>query len=412
MNEIISPARFAFVFERFREAVVAHSPSDGPFSDFQTGLAGRWENYKDWLYLEARRRLNASSWKKNAIGKGEILRSVIKAIHIREDQDHRNNIVEWESKGRPNPEAISDHKLIVSQDSATSRAKTEAALYRMFVENADPEDCFTELVEACGARYDLISYLFFIRDWNQFLPLRPNAFETAFEMLGAPLAMVKKCSWSNYSAFLRRVRQVQGLLGQYEIPNGVRLIDAHSFCWMLASSHIKVSLRVRSVTIVAFTPRAGDPPSRKLVQRAFSQHDLDELLTRQRRIGNSAQLSVLRAEQDRLRDAGRADLAALVTDVSDNVSLGYDIASFTSAGDSKPIEVKAAGRRGDDLRFFLSENERAVSQTTDRYTFALVLDSEGSSPVIAEFMAQDLPSDAAHAVAYEVRLRTPPEVER
>jgi hypothetical protein len=404
--EAISPARFAFVFERFLEAVALYSPLDGPFTNFQMGLAGKWENYKDWLYLEARRRLKVSAWKKDRIGTGEILRHVIEAIQIREDQDHRNNIVEWQQKYKESDR--SHHRMVLAQRSAQLRKVAETALFHMYADKANAENCFGELAEIFGARYDLISYLFFLRDWNEFLPLRPNAFETAFKMLGVPLKMVKQCSWENYSEYLSRIQQVRALLARYDIPNGVRLIDAHSFCWMLASRQINVSLRDRRAVFVTFTPRAGEPPTHKLTERKFSQHDLDELLIAQRRIGNSAQMYVLREEQDRLRRAGRADLADRIKDVSDNFSLGYDIASFTSAGQPKPIEVKAAARRGGDVRFFLSEHERRVSEKTEGYTFALVVHHDKRRPVIAEFLGKDLPPEAAHPVAYEFRLKAPP----
>ena len=99
------------------------------------------------------------------------------------------------------------------------------------------------------------------------------------------------------------------------------------------------------------------------------------------------------------------DLAKRVEDVSHDLSLGYDIASFTHKGRPKPIEVKAAAKRGADCRFFLSENERIKALALPDYHFVLVFDVKSKKPVICEFRGKSLPSKVLHPVQYEVRLR-------
>src|SRR5437879_5230647 len=115
----ISPATFDSVFQRFREAVVAYPGSGGPFTDFQSGLAEKWEHYKEWLYLEARRLLDAPSWKKASVGSGQILQHVLDAIEIHRDKDHRNNIVEWD--GRRGESSKSHRKMLLAKNSAALR---------------------------------------------------------------------------------------------------------------------------------------------------------------------------------------------------------------------------------------------------------------------------------------------------
>ena len=58
MNDVpqFQPAVFAEQFERFKRAVKDHPDSDGPFTTFGSGLADRWEFYKENVYREARRR--------------------------------------------------------------------------------------------------------------------------------------------------------------------------------------------------------------------------------------------------------------------------------------------------------------------------------------------------------------------
>lgn len=404
----ITPSDFAAAFERFQQAILANPKSDGPFVDFQTGLAALWEHYKAWLYREAQRLLAVGIWKESWIGTGRILDHVILAIEIKHDKDHRNNIVEWETKGRG--EGVFSHaKLLACRDDKTKLREAESTLYDLYFRGQDGEATFESLGDLFGRRYDLISYLYFLRDWNRFMPVRSTIFPQAFGILGIPYAMVKTCNWENYQGFLLRLEEVRRHLTKYEIPGGVRLVDAHSFCWMLAKLPVANGPANKVAKILTFTPEAGSPPSSgNSGSSGFSQEDLDALLSLQRRIGGEAQRVVIRAERARLVKAGRFDLASRVDDVSNDTSLGFDIESFEEDGTRKPIEVKALAYRGEDIRFFLSENERRASQKLNGYTFALVADLGTKKPTIHEFPGKELPKAAMHAVNYEVRLKTPP----
>src|ERR1035438_3994618 len=229
----IRPSTFAITYQRFQHCVESHKDSPGPFQDFQSGLAYDWEHYKEWLYLEARRLLEVHTWKKKWVGSGKILERVVAAIIIHQDKHHRNNIVEWQ--GRFGPESKSHSKLLEAQNAKKLLPPIEKTLWEMYAEPSDPQACFEAMMELFGKNYDLISYLFFIRDWNEFMPVKPTFFPKVFAMLGVPLEMRARCTWENYSEALARLREVQRHLAGYDIPGGVRLIDAHSFCWMLGS---------------------------------------------------------------------------------------------------------------------------------------------------------------------------------
>lgn len=399
----ISPSTFAQVFRRFKRQVEHDEESPGQFHDFQSGLARSMEHYKEWLYLEARRRLNAEAWKEDWIGTGNILKCVINAIEINEDKEHRNNIVQWQA--RYGPEAISHRKIKEAKVDRRQWENTESLFWDMFVAEENAKKCFDRMVDLFGGRYDLISYLFFIRDWNLFMPVKSTFFPRVFELLGVPHPMRAQCNWENYSGVLSRLREVQRHLAGYNIPNGVRLVDAHSFCWMLDSLEVPGEASSHLMSIRPMIPHAGAAPVRGKPSAATTLEDLEEIQRNQKRIGDLAQSIVLEAECQRLRRQGNDDLAQRVRDVSDDVSLGYDIASFTSNGESKPIEVKAAAKRGNDLRFFLSENERIKASTLPNYHFVLVLDVESNKPVLREFVGNALPSESLHPIQYEVRLR-------
>ncbi len=400
----INPSTFAAAFRRFERAIELHENSLGPFESFQTGLAAKWEHYKEWLYLEAQRLQEVGSWKRKRIGTGEILKRVIASVEIFHDQHHRNNIVDWQ--GRFGPKSKSHQRLLDALTDKSLRKPAEEALWKMYAEpSSDPAECFGQLVELFGARYDLISYLFFVRDWTLFMPLRSTSFPEVFALLGVPHVMQKRCNWENYSGALARFREVHRHLMGYAIPDGVRLIDAHSFCWMLGNLPAPGEQMARAV-IVPLSAEAGAAPIHGRGGGGLTQDQLDERLAGQRRIGDRAQAIVLDAERHRLAK-NNPRLAERVRDVSDDLTLGYDIQSFTHDGQLKPIEVKAVAKWGADLRFFLSENERLRSQALPNYTFALVAHMDSNEPTIFEFQGATLPPAALHPVNYEVRLKGP-----
>jgi hypothetical protein len=53
--------------------------------------------------------------------------------------------------------------------------------------------------------------------------------------MGISFSTLRQCSWENYSAFLSLLQQMRPLIAQEAGLNSVRLIDAHSFCWMFST---------------------------------------------------------------------------------------------------------------------------------------------------------------------------------
>ena len=118
------------------------------------------------------------------------------------------------------------------------------------------------------------------------------------------------------------------------------------------------------------------PPSgRKKAQRsrAFAPRQIDHAKrdAANRDLGRSGEEWVMKFEQDRLRGAGRPDLAKRVRWVADEDGdgAGYDIASFKEDGRPLHVEVKAT-RGGPKRAFILSAPERAFAEAHPQ-SFAL-----------------------------------------
>jgi hypothetical protein len=95
-----------------------------------------------------------------------------------------------------------------------------------------------------------------------------------------------------------------------------------------------------------------------------------------RRLGLAGEEAVVKMEKKLLTEAGRPDLAEKVRHISkeEGDGAGYDIASFTTDGDVKYIEVKTT-KGGVSAPFYISSNEVAFSEhQADHYCLYRVYD--------------------------------------
>jgi hypothetical protein len=103
-----------------------------------------------------------------------------------------------------------------------------------------------------------------------------------------------------------------------------------------------------------------------------------------KKLGTRGEEIVFAAEKDRLRDAGRADLAARVRWVSPVTdSLGYDVASFDDDGRERLIEVKSTTRPPEEVASFLiSSNQYRQAKELKNYYFYVVFEAKSVHPKV------------------------------
>jgi len=97
-------------------------------------------------------------------------------------------------------------------------------------------------------------------------------------------------------------------------------------------------------------------------------------------LGDRGELIVMDMEKKRLTKAGCQDLAKGIVHVaSTDDAAGYDILSFETNGQERPIEVKATVAK--DLRngFYLTQKELETAESTDNYHLYIVFSADGST---------------------------------
>ena len=227
---IVDQDLFSDQFQKFKRVTAKHD-NGNTFSSFREGVVAVWEQYKPRLRDRARGILAPDAWVESEIGSGGILKRTIEAVEI-QDTGLVNNLVFWQNRfGHANRE---HHVLLEAVSNPKLRRELEEQLFGFYIGNADEDAAFDRLSELTGAKYPLLAYIYFLKDMERFMPIRPTSFDRAFRDLGIDLVTVRNCSWQNYERFNTALVEVKNALEQIGGLTKVRLIDAHSFCWVLA----------------------------------------------------------------------------------------------------------------------------------------------------------------------------------
>jgi hypothetical protein len=388
----LTPLSFHRQFSRFDKQI--RSKSGRAFTSFKEGLPARWEGYKENLRNEAHYRLDVRSWKRREIGKGRILERVIEAIEINVPRRNiRNNLVDWPN--RYGHKHLSHRALLDAKSHRTMRHELEKWFFSFFKTSKSEEQAFEEFRGLAGNRYDLVAYLFFLKDWDRFMPIAPATFDKAFRLFGSDLVTSGRCSWANYCRYNANLLEVQRALRHFGGIRDARLIDAHSFCWIL------IRLKLPSATQKALIPEPLDvdnlkgliiPESEKYDDSEFASVDEEEFLRRHARnnlLGQLAQDIALQSERKRLATFGVLNVNA-AKPVWDQPSRGFDILSCEHDGTERLIEVKAARYSSGRLSFYLTDYEWRASQKGRNYYFYLVLNARTMRPRVLMIEASRL----------------------
>ncbi len=240
------------------------------------------EGYKVDVAQKAKIRLRSDKWNESWIVSKDIHDCVLKAISCME-----HNLVDHHQ--------VTGFRNRFNQKHENFTPDAEKVLFDIYCGNND-EAAFKRAIETFGAKYDLISYLFFIKDPEKYLPIRSRNFDQGFQRLGINYKTEGSCSWENYCGFLSIMNEIQAAMNMI-LPlrenEPVRLIDAHSFVWIVHEKDYidwKPSTEMES-NIEWYTERiqekkSEDPVKKKETVSAYFERNREVVrLTRERANG-------------------------------------------------------------------------------------------------------------------------------
>lgn len=212
------------ILERlYRDFVRFLATKGETFKNFRTSaFVETEENYKYAVYEQAKESLEQQWWKQADIGTGKIQQKVKDAIKtklIYQYQWHNNNLVDWRKRD-------DFAKLTVSKN-------LETTLFNFYKNKTTDSEVFGEFL-SLGLSYQLIAYLYFIKDLNRYLPITQERFDEIFELIGiSEFKTSGNASWDNYKEFIDIIKQVRDFLKTKDA--NATLLDAHSFLYILGS---------------------------------------------------------------------------------------------------------------------------------------------------------------------------------
>jgi predicted HNH restriction endonuclease len=194
-----------------------------PFSTFNSSkYFDNQEKYKEAVYKEARETINNGRWKQEDIGTGKIYKTIVDAIKdkvIYKYEQCNNNLINfWTIRD--------DFKKYKPSKSF------EQLLFDFYKSKGIKNDTVFEELLKYGHPYNLIAYLFFIKDNKQFLPISQRKFDRVFIDLGInDFKTDGSASYENYSTFIVIIKEVHKFLKTKD--KEASLLDSHSFLWIL-----------------------------------------------------------------------------------------------------------------------------------------------------------------------------------
>jgi hypothetical protein len=342
------------------------------------------ENYKYEIIEDAKNQLLLKTWKESDIGSGTILKNVKNAVNVKS-----NNLIDWRKKD--------DFKKL------KSNRENEKFLFEFFKSKIKDEIAFVNFVEI-GFSYQLIAYLFFIKNHQKFMPISQEQFDEIFSSINIDFRTSHNCSWENYLQYNEIIKLFRKQLSQrYRTAS---LLDAHSFLWIYGFQlDVPKEKPEQKKQTQKTESKSADKPQEKPKPELETYKpkkvvDLDDLTETSNEIdyieyhrklmeiGDLAEKIVLESEIEFLK-TDFPDLADKVRLVSNNPKLGFDILSFEPDGKQKQIEVKAISVNRNAKSFIITRNEFSKSKTYSNYYVYCVTEINSDKPKILRIKNPD-----------------------
>lgn len=347
-------------------------------------LLVKHENYKYDIKDDAKNQLLTNTWKETDLGTGRILERVKNSINL-----NSNNLIDWRKKD--------DFKKL------KANKENEKLLFDFFKTKIEDENAFNQFHEI-GFSYQLIAYLFFIKNFQKYMPISQEQFDKIFSSLGIDFKTSHNCSWENYLEYNEIIKKFRKQLS-LKFQN-VSLLDAHSFLWIYGFQFEKIDekpkpeketklkeQKAKEISIEKPKPELEIYKPKKVVDSESlidSENEIDYIENHRRlmEIGDLAEKIVIEDEIEFLKN-DFPDLAENVRLVSNNPKLGFDILSFETDGSQKQIEVKAISENKNSKSFIISRNEFSKSKIYSNYYVYCVSGINSEKPEILRIKNPD-----------------------
>lgn len=206
----------------FKKYVESHQ-GGYPFLSFEgNSFLFEQEEYKTQIFREVKKLFNSAKIQKRDIGSGKIVDVLSQAVKKSHNLIYHINKLHFIDK-------IDEYK----KDEENLK-HVENIFYCLYFDSQiqSEEYLFNQIKSWFGGNYDVLAYLFYIKDYTRFFPLRSSKFDERFEMLNIDFRTSHRCTWENYNQFIAIITEIRICMEEY-YGFSIRPIDAHSFLWQI-----------------------------------------------------------------------------------------------------------------------------------------------------------------------------------
>lgn len=212
---INDPERIEQVIRLFREYIQLQPEQKGKPVSFSNGYLLEQEGYKDGVYVKGIDTLNVGTWTKEKILNGKVAEMAENAMQI-----SGNNFVNF------------NQKIRFKDKLDANPVKGGQILFDLYMDKCSDEESLEKMADFFGRRYDLISYLFYLKDPDTYVPCKPLYFQKAFVELQMEDYFFASCTYENYLAYNRALQELAAVFSAYGWH--INIIDVHSFVYMIS----------------------------------------------------------------------------------------------------------------------------------------------------------------------------------
>lgn len=192
------------------------------------GFLSSEESYKSRAYENARNKLAVHTWAEDDIGTGKISKCVIEAVMEHDNLINHNQIISFKN-------TLNNNKQLI---------ESETILYAIY-KGADDGISFDNATKHFGASYDLISYLFFVKNRDSYIPVRSKRMDKSMEILEIDLKVSYHCTWDNYCKLIAIAKEILKIMNKVlRLKEPATLLDVQSFLWIIQEEESPQNPRV------------------------------------------------------------------------------------------------------------------------------------------------------------------------
>lgn len=204
--------RLAVVADLLKKKILIQPSQTEPIIRFDQGFFKITEGYKYEVYDTCREILDFENWTPEMFGTTELTDRILQVFK------KGKNLINFYTN---------DFRKKIEGDPG----KAQSVIFDLY-RGEDDYTAFRNFTSFFGKQYSKTAFLFFLKDRDKYLPIKPELFRKWLTLLGIDNSCTYGLTWDHYMEFIHIIKHIRERIDpMFDGP--VSLLDAHSFVWCM-----------------------------------------------------------------------------------------------------------------------------------------------------------------------------------